>query len=386
LFIPQKINVGFNNRDETKSGKLAFVTYFDDKGKLRKEDSWNSWRDQNIPNAIFENEPTEGFILVRNIKDTYWSYYRRIEYVRVFDPRGFDFEITVPNLMFILQNTTCVNGKLEGSFVYAWDSKDLTLTPTASPDYKDWAELNNKRFNKTKLTTKDLVVGATYRNRKGDRLVYLGRHDYYKIGIWSDEIFFETENKYEDYEMTKREPSCRYNYVPYPHYYGQKKMGKRYFFYNLDCENLYRKFVCLTGVSDIIDVVSSQPVDNLAELLDKLEGCVYYSPVSNPKRILKKYSFDEFRDKVKNERWKTTYIEVLYESMAFEAKVIPTDWVNGLYYVHFQTPNLGHGYVTSETTYLRTLFEMFTFVDTKMYLENGRPFEGEKLVNYLRGW
>ena len=63
IFIPKKINVGFQNRDDTYTGKLAYVIYYDEKGKLRKEKSWNSWRDQNIPNEEFDNVPISGFVL-----------------------------------------------------------------------------------------------------------------------------------------------------------------------------------------------------------------------------------------------------------------------------------------------------------------------------------
>lgn len=63
MFIPRKINVGFQERSNTYSGKLAYVIYYDEKNKLRKEGSWNSWRDSKIPNEEFINEPTSGFVL-----------------------------------------------------------------------------------------------------------------------------------------------------------------------------------------------------------------------------------------------------------------------------------------------------------------------------------
>ena len=44
IFIPTKINVGFQERKDTYTGKLAYVIYFDEKGKLRKETSWQGWR------------------------------------------------------------------------------------------------------------------------------------------------------------------------------------------------------------------------------------------------------------------------------------------------------------------------------------------------------
>ena len=41
-FIPKKIKVGYQDRDDTYTGKLAYVIYYDEKGKLRKENSWQA--------------------------------------------------------------------------------------------------------------------------------------------------------------------------------------------------------------------------------------------------------------------------------------------------------------------------------------------------------
>ena len=44
LFIPDRINVGLQGRRGTYTGKLAYIIYWDKKGVLRKETSWESWR------------------------------------------------------------------------------------------------------------------------------------------------------------------------------------------------------------------------------------------------------------------------------------------------------------------------------------------------------
>ena len=151
IFVPQKINVGFQNRNDTYTGKLAYVIYYDEKGKLRKETSWQSWRDEKIPNEEYENVPTEGFVLnkkVGGVEESYgWDV--RKTYTRIYDPRGFEFEITIPNLLWILENCNCIKGKgLEGEFVYGWDGKDLVLVPVDTPDYKEIEEKNGKTIEK----------------------------------------------------------------------------------------------------------------------------------------------------------------------------------------------------------------------------------------------
>ena len=148
IFVPSKINVGFQNRQGTYTGKLAYVIYFDEKGKLRKQASWDGWRDANIPNEIYDNEPTEGFVLNKKVGgvEESWGWDVRKTYTRIYDPRGFEFEITVPNLLWILENCNCIKGKgLEGQFVYGWDGKELVLVPVESPDYKEIQEKNDKK-------------------------------------------------------------------------------------------------------------------------------------------------------------------------------------------------------------------------------------------------
>ena len=63
FFIPKKLAVGFNKRTDTYTGKIGYVIYYDAMNKLRKEASWNSWRDQKIEPLYVDNEPIEGFVL-----------------------------------------------------------------------------------------------------------------------------------------------------------------------------------------------------------------------------------------------------------------------------------------------------------------------------------
>ena len=48
IFIPKKLKIGFQKREDTFTKKLAYVIYYDEKNKLRKEQSWKSWRDEKI--------------------------------------------------------------------------------------------------------------------------------------------------------------------------------------------------------------------------------------------------------------------------------------------------------------------------------------------------
>jgi len=93
LFIPEKIKVGYQERDDTYTKRLAYVIYYDNKGVLRKEKSWEGWRSKKIKADEFENKPHSGFVLNKGVQRYgHWGSGRNM--VRVYDDRGIEFEIT----------------------------------------------------------------------------------------------------------------------------------------------------------------------------------------------------------------------------------------------------------------------------------------------------
>lgn len=174
-FIPNTIKVGFQERQDTYSGKLAYVIYYDEKNKLRKEPSWNSWRDKNIEPQEFENEPLDGFVLNKKTGD-YKDWFHRQAYIRVFDPRGFEIEITVNNLLYILENCNSIKGKgLDGRFCYGWVGPDLLLLPENSRSFKDSREYSDLLYGKKSVKIKDFEIGQVYLMKNNKRVIYLGK-------------------------------------------------------------------------------------------------------------------------------------------------------------------------------------------------------------------
>lgn len=188
LYIPDEICVGYQKREDTYTKSLGYVIYRDKKGVLRKEKSWQGWRDQKIKPNDYKNEPTEGFVLNRDVGGARRSYgwNARIEKVRVYDPRGFEFEIDIANLLFILKECDCSRGKgLEGKFVYAWRGTELTLIPTSCEEYKQSTKYTELQHQK--VSVKDLVPGVTYLTKKQQPLTFIGRFDYhflYDANAW----------------------------------------------------------------------------------------------------------------------------------------------------------------------------------------------------------
>mgnify|MGYP000645532202 FL=1 len=257
IFIPKTINVGYQNRSGTYTGKLAYVIYYDEKGKLRKETSWNSWRDKNIPNNEYDNVPTEGFVLNKKAGDYSTGWDHRHAYCRVYDPRGFEFEITIENLLYILENANCIKGKgLEGEFVYGWDGKDLVLMPVESPDYKEISEFNKIVHNNECIKAKDLIIGATYLTKDNESWIYMGKFDVYnQYGAW--------ENK-----------------------------GKHFWFWKSSYFEHYRSI----PKNKFIKCVDDKCNEKYANIFDKLEGNPEYSPYDNSKDEYKYFTLDEFKN------------------------------------------------------------------------------------------
>jgi hypothetical protein len=164
FFIPKQIKVGYNERSNTYTGKLGYVIYYDQKNVLRKERSWQSWRQDNLGFNDYPNEPLEGFVLNKHVGGYKSDWNFRQSYCRIYDPRGFEFEITIENLLWILDWEDCMHGKgLTGKYVYGWIGDQLVLIPCCTDDYKVSQEYSDRMFNESNLKTKDLVPGASYK-------------------------------------------------------------------------------------------------------------------------------------------------------------------------------------------------------------------------------
>ena len=234
------------------------MIYYDEKRKLRKEVSWNGWRDKNIEPQEFVNEPTSGFVLNKKVGDYQSNWNHRYAYCRVYDSRGdFEFEITIENLLYILENATSTKGKgLEGQFIYGWSGKDLILIPCESPDYKELTKLNDLRHEKKKFNSKNMILGATYKSNNNTELIYLGR--YYQSN-------------------------------------DDDKETMSYFFYNR--ESKYHKIDIVKSLTgNIIDIVNENCVEDYANLMDELLTYSNYSIREQKYDEYKDYTLEEFKE------------------------------------------------------------------------------------------
>lgn len=393
LLIPQKIKVGYQDRSGTYTGRLAYVIYYDQKGKLRKEASWQNWRDKQIEPDDFENIPTEGFVLNKKVGGYAgdWGSFRQA-YVRVYDPRGFEFEITVPNLLYILENTSSIKGKgLEGEFVYAWDGTDLVLLPTVAPDYIELTKLNHQRFKAEPIKARDLKIGATYLHTSNVEWVYMGRFDYYEAGYQCRDKWFSSGSKARKYAKEQGFMRTERNW------YGQYETkdvqygvvgsnSKRHCFYNRG-SGAFHWPKSLSGL--LIDIIHEDPAADYADLFEQLESTTKYSPYDETKDVRAAATLEEVRAHV-HEWWWSWF---LTDQGELRIRKSGSDGLE-LYLCDFQhddgnrrlatffpcTKTLGKDLLGNVAMYemipvpLEDIYEKFHFDCTRQYLADGKYY------------
>lgn len=361
IFVPKTINVGYQNRSGTYTGKLAYVIYYDEKGKLRKEASWNSWRDDKIPNDEFDNVPTEGFVLNKKAGDYSTGWDHRHAYCRVYDPRGFEFEITIENLLYILENANCIKGKgLEGEFIYGWDGKDLVLMPVESPDYKQISEFNKIIHNNETIKAKDLIIGATYLTKDNENWIYMGKFEAFD--------YWEGTNK-----------------------------GKHFWFWH---NGIFEHYKSLPK-NKFIKCIDNKCSEKYANIYNNLERNCEYSPYDSSKNEYKYLTFEEFEKRSSSGRWsERQFISEYYGRNKYEFEIYPEDKNNNLFIVRMKDNTSRHE-VTNifPTTFkmvksnrypykdieekhmipvtIKKIFEVMKPMYIQKYLANGREYKKE---------
>jgi hypothetical protein len=196
LFIPKKLKIGFNNRADTYTGKLGYVIFQDERGIWHKEKSWEGWIDKEIDVLEIDNDPTEGFVLNKGLQRVSYHWGSGRSVIRVYDPRDFEFEINVDNLLGILTHSDVSKRGIVEKMVFAWGGKDLVLLPINSEAYEESVKFTN--LQDKKLSAKSLVPGKRYMNKKnGTEYVYIGHYNFWKI---EKEYVWKIDG---DYEMNK---------------------------------------------------------------------------------------------------------------------------------------------------------------------------------------
>lgn len=192
LFIPSKIRVGFQKRDDTFTGKLAYIIYYDAKGEIKQFKSWDGWRDHDIDYVEFENTPRSGYIFNKGVqRDGHWGSGRSV--IRVYDPRDFEFEIDVDNLIGILMHSDVSKRDIVEECVFAWSGNHVILLPVNSEDYQN-GMVHTAKQSKT-ITNEDLTPGHSYSHKsETNTYTYIGYYDYFEPQNWKNSVARKGKN------------------------------------------------------------------------------------------------------------------------------------------------------------------------------------------------
>ncbi len=181
LYIPKKIRVGFRNSLETSTGKFACIIGFDERGVLRKENSWDNWRDKNIPYIDLDNNPIEGFLFNKDFNEEVLNHE---PFLLIKHPNEFEFEISTGNLICLLLRSTISKKLINGKCIFALDEyNNLNLIPVDSFEYRKAINDTEKLLNN--FSTKNLKKGFKYSLKKSnEELTYLGYFNFFKYSYF----------------------------------------------------------------------------------------------------------------------------------------------------------------------------------------------------------
>lgn len=179
FYIPKKLKIGYNEREQQYVPRLAFINYYRPQGDLRFKKTFDDWIDKNVPTEEYDNIPTEGFVIDNGAeRNEYKQFADTPDYIQVYDPRGFEFQISTQNLMFLLNFCEIKTGKLlTGKFVYAWigeKGNNVQLLPVIALEYQDSLDYMQIMETGKKATMSSLEVGKIYYRKNGERFVFLG--------------------------------------------------------------------------------------------------------------------------------------------------------------------------------------------------------------------
>lgn len=197
-----KYYVGFQknrySRDETFR-MLGFATpNTGDYAFKKRKATVDSWAEKDLASMDLDNKPTHGFKIV----DTVSRYSTSNKFFRVEDPRGFELEIDVNNLLDLIEHHTIVQGTIMEPLVWARYGGNNYLISSNSEEYKHY---------KNGPVRVGLNAGDWFMNKAGNVLYrFEGRMAYNLVGaqVWRKD---PNERKY--YYNWNRQPRTDFSGV-----------------------------------------------------------------------------------------------------------------------------------------------------------------------------
>jgi hypothetical protein len=177
--IPELVYVGFQGRRAVDQVPLGFMTpYTEDKAGQKRRDTVDSWArgrwgsNKTFNSVKLENKPMIGFKIGRQIRRSGGWNGSGASYVRVEDPRGFELEITIENLVMCMKENIIEDGEILTECVWGRDGNRNILLPTNSEPYR--ASLRTVERINAAVTLRDINPGDEIELLDGTKGVYYG--------------------------------------------------------------------------------------------------------------------------------------------------------------------------------------------------------------------
>lgn len=131
--FPKNLMAGFVERNQQK---LAFITYIDPvKKQICSAKAFDLWRSKTIDIQTWENVPTSGFVVNKNVKRD--GYFGGNEYIRVWHPMGFEFEVSIPVFERLINFVDISKGEILTPCVLGWQGQKVELISSLDPVFTD---------------------------------------------------------------------------------------------------------------------------------------------------------------------------------------------------------------------------------------------------------
>lgn len=194
--FPDQHYVGFQKRGN--NDLLGFMTpEGKDTAAVKRKSTVDSWAKGNnrtydhetrtyiehegIPTQVYDNAPLNGFVFGKAVNHSS-SWNSCSDKWRVYDPRGFELEISSGNFEKIISTCTIINGVVQEDCIWARLGPNNILVPVNSDLYM--AAKKNTRVSKQSASIKDAKAGDLVTLQNGVEGIYIG-YFYHVLGISS---------------------------------------------------------------------------------------------------------------------------------------------------------------------------------------------------------
>lgn len=218
--IPEFHYLGLTNQKDGKIPRGFITPYATTKAgnpdsatrkKMNTIDRWVGFQGyksrETLKTHVIQNKPITGFKISSPFEKDGNLWESSNEVWRIEDPRGFELEITLTNIVEIMSNTTIHKGEILCPCVWVRHHSDNFLISTNSEIYQK--AIKHTKTLKQNISTKSLKPGNVVKLHNGVKGVYLGAYYTLSCGKYIPEqppieLTYEGPGKQFDWSKTKR--------------------------------------------------------------------------------------------------------------------------------------------------------------------------------------